>query len=902
MSYRFKASKYKNATPKIPKKEGWISDISVGSPQSCGNHIKASCALVAFNIEHAAGGSLGIVTVNEAGRKDRGLPLLHAHSQFVTDFDFSPFDDYLLATCSQDCTVKIWSLPEGGLTENISNPETVFPLQERKVENVLFHPAADNILASSVYKTVKIWDIVHEQEKIVLEGATNQLQGLSWKQDGSLLATTCKDKKIRIFDPRAKTVIAEASSHGNMKDSRVCWMGNKDMVMSTGFSTMRERQYYLWDIRNIGQRLSSQSLDSSTGTLMPFYDPDTNMIFLAGKGDTTIKLLELTEKSPYLTEVSVYMGDMQQKGIATVPKRALNIMTCEVNRLLQLTQNAIIPVSYVVPRKTHRDFHADLYPDTLCGDPAMTADNWLAGDNHQVSKVSLQPTSNSKVLPPKRNRAVNVDIVARKLEKTSISEEKNTTIENKPSVSRKPNLKPKPSPNQITPIENEAEQEAANNTYGAAICHESEAVNTEIETKTTAAAIETEAEMRNEEPSSLEITQNAIDPVERLENVTSIPAEEEMAEEASNKEESIPHGSAVANMFAGVTSSKFRHIQGVTQHRNTHIYNIRNLSTSTFGECDGFHANKDFAAIPIAGPGGLIAILNVDKPGKLPDTGVYVIQNGNTVMDFKWDPFDTRRMAVACDDAVIRIWMIPEGGLTETLTQPEFILKGHEEKIYFLLFHPLVSDLLLSASYDMSVRIWDLDFYEEKITLHGHQDQIFGASWSPDGVYVATVSKDKMIRIYEPRKAVLPIREGPGLEGSRGARIVYACNGQYLIVLGFDKQSSRKISVHNVDDLTAPVAMVTLDVSPATLIPYYDDDTSVLFCTGKGDRIVQAYEVISHAPYLVELSEFRCTDPHQAMSFLPKITCDVKKVEVARALRLSKTTIEPIVFTVPRVK
>jgi len=26
---------------------------------------------------------------------------------FVTDFDFSPFDDYLLSTCSQDGTVSI---------------------------------------------------------------------------------------------------------------------------------------------------------------------------------------------------------------------------------------------------------------------------------------------------------------------------------------------------------------------------------------------------------------------------------------------------------------------------------------------------------------------------------------------------------------------------------------------------------------------------------------------------------------------------------------------------------------------------------------------------------------------------------------------------------------------------
>lgn len=33
-------------------------------------------------------------------------------------------------------------------------------------------------------------------------------------------------------------------------------------------------------------------------------------------------------------------------------------------------------------------------------------------------------------------------------------------------------------------------------------------------------------------------------------------------------------------------------------------------------------------------------------------------------------------LVAACDDARIRVWDIPEGGLTETLTEPEFFLIG----------------------------------------------------------------------------------------------------------------------------------------------------------------------------------------------------------------------------------
>ena len=47
----------------------------------------------------------------------------------------------------------------------------------------------------------------------------------------------------------------------------------------------------------------------------------------------------------------VYRGSNQTKGVTMVPKRAMNVMSCEIVRLLQLTQNAIIPISYHVQRK-----------------------------------------------------------------------------------------------------------------------------------------------------------------------------------------------------------------------------------------------------------------------------------------------------------------------------------------------------------------------------------------------------------------------------------------------------------------------------------------------------------------------------------------------------------------------
>lgn len=132
MAWRFKASKYKNAAPIVPKPEACIRDISVGSYQTYGNNIAASAAFMAFNVDHngifiyfninyifhifvlnyiffcffQSGSNLAVLPLEDCGRKSKTMPLLHAHADTVTDMDFSPFHDGLLATGSQDCLVR----------------------------------------------------------------------------------------------------------------------------------------------------------------------------------------------------------------------------------------------------------------------------------------------------------------------------------------------------------------------------------------------------------------------------------------------------------------------------------------------------------------------------------------------------------------------------------------------------------------------------------------------------------------------------------------------------------------------------------------------------------------------------------------------------------------------------
>ncbi|MFT7797964.1 coronin-7-like [Arapaima gigas] len=99
-----------------------------------------------------------------------------------------------------------------------------------------------------------------------LEQHPDQLYSFTWKQDGSLMATSCKDKKLRVFDPRAQlTPVQNAVSFQTNKESRILWVKDSDHILTTGFNQVREREVRLWDSRKLGSSLGSLSLGTSSG-------------------------------------------------------------------------------------------------------------------------------------------------------------------------------------------------------------------------------------------------------------------------------------------------------------------------------------------------------------------------------------------------------------------------------------------------------------------------------------------------------------------------------------------------------------------------------------------------------------------------------------------------------------
>ena len=57
----------------------------------------------------------------------------------------------------------------------------------------------------------------------------------------------------------------------------------------------------------------------------------------------------------------------------------------------------------------------------------------------------------------------------------------------------------------------------------------------------------------------------------------------------------------------------------------------------------------------------------------------------------------------------MKVWGIPEGGITENITEPLVDLVGHQRKTTHVEFHPTAQHVLATTSADYLCKIWDIE-------------------------------------------------------------------------------------------------------------------------------------------------------------------------------------------------
>ncbi|GBG24767.1 Coronin-like protein [Hondaea fermentalgiana] len=393
MSRFVRASKVRHVYCQPSKPEEHYSNIRLSTATGDHNYIKVNTKYFAVPVA-TGNGSLAVHNLDQPGRLPAQPAVLDGHRGAVLDFDFNPCHEQLIATGGDDCTIKVWGIPEEGLTETMSEPLVDMHEHQRKVVVVRFHPTAEHVLASgSADHMVKVWDVQNGASKVDIPHE-ELLQDVVWSYDGSMLATSSKDKQMRLIDPRSGEVTGSVEAHNGTKTSKLTFLGEHGTLCSVGFTRQSKRQFKIWDPRKISTPLSTTDIDQAAGVIMPFFDEGSNLLYLGGKGDGNIRYYEIVNDAPWSFNIETYRAASPCRGLAIMPKRAVNTEKVELTRLFKLTSNTVEPLSFICPRKSDL-FQEDLYPDCYAGKPAMSADEFFAGKNKKPVLMSMDPSKRS---------------------------------------------------------------------------------------------------------------------------------------------------------------------------------------------------------------------------------------------------------------------------------------------------------------------------------------------------------------------------------------------------------------------------------------------------------------------------------------------------------------------------
>ncbi|XP_040217066.1 LOW QUALITY PROTEIN: coronin-2A [Rana temporaria] len=394
---QYRSSKYRHVFGKPANKENCYDNVPITRSVHDNHFCAANPIFIAVVTECAGGGAFIVIPIHQSGKLDSHYPKVCGHRGNVLDIKWNPFDDYVIASCSEDSSVKIWDIPKPYSTKNITNARKELLGHSRRVGLIEWHPTASNIIFSTAYDyKIMIWNLDNDDPVIhspvrTIECHKDVILSMSFNTNGGLMATSCKDRKIRIIDPHNGRVLQESDGKTH-RASKVLFLGKHKKVKSTGASRWNNRQVALWDQDDLSVPLHQEDMDGSSGLLFPFFDNDTNMVYLVGKGEGNIRYYEILPQKPYFQYLNEYRSNLPQKGIGTLPKRGLDVSTCEVFRFYRLitVKGLIEPVSMIVPRRSE-SYQEDIYPMTAGTQPALTAHEWLSGINRGPILMSLKP-------------------------------------------------------------------------------------------------------------------------------------------------------------------------------------------------------------------------------------------------------------------------------------------------------------------------------------------------------------------------------------------------------------------------------------------------------------------------------------------------------------------------------
>ena len=328
-------------------------------------------------------GTVAVLPAYDFRRLDNTIPLIVGHKGAVTDTQFSHHNDNLLGTSSEDGSLRLWLLEDEGLTENLRDADATLNGHTKKVLGFQWHHIVENTIASySFDNTVRIWDVEAQANTMIFDGITATPTCLRWSPKGDQIGLTCKQSHMVFFDPRKEGSTMQAKGHDNTKPQKLAWVDDSTFF-TTGYSNIREREYMVWDQRNLSEAVAKGSINKSNGIGHIYFDQQHHLLYLAGRGDSNVEIFKYNHGAAEpLESLFEYKGDnTPQRGFFYMPKQSCDVTKHEVGRAVRLSSKGQIHyLGFRLPNK-FGNFMQELYPEFPSQTPGAQYSEWAAGED-----------------------------------------------------------------------------------------------------------------------------------------------------------------------------------------------------------------------------------------------------------------------------------------------------------------------------------------------------------------------------------------------------------------------------------------------------------------------------------------------------------------------------------------
>ena len=386
-----------------------------------------ACSAAYWAIPYASGGG-GPVLVSKIDAVGKMEPTeaphrcVVGHKAAVHRCAFSPFDDGLLCTASDDSYVKVFQVA-GALEHRYCDVEaTTVGAHAGGARELAWHPSAEGLLLSAGASECCLWDVA-SQKKIAGATVDAAVHAVEWSYDGATYLASCRDRTLRLFDARTGAEGWRCEPHGGSRAFTALWGGPGHAVLSAGSAQRGGREVCLLDARKASEGPVFRKLvDAQTGELMPVYDEDSSVLWVWGRGDTSAKHYEVDAAAATAADAfdagqdwRTASGAGPHCGVCALPKSACDVMALEVIKFLRLTTTTVETVGFSVPRTAELKayFNDDLFRETRARMSSMDAESWAGGEDAPPVLASRRPSSNPPLLSERvvERKVLNTELV-----------------------------------------------------------------------------------------------------------------------------------------------------------------------------------------------------------------------------------------------------------------------------------------------------------------------------------------------------------------------------------------------------------------------------------------------------------------------------------------------------------